>query len=289
VQKLPQGLQYVVIGDFNRQIAQTGQPIGVYLGTGFMRCGVSNNADTVVVDGVGTKGVLGTFCGTAPKGALFIGPDGFPVQDPDLRIVQDPNYSWTASVRSSFRFRKLQVSGLLDIRHGGQIWNGTKGALWSYGTHKDTETRATCTKSADPSTCTGNVKTFGQGGWWDGPVAGPGKGTAVSIGEPWYKFIAACPFIGIDEPCIEQGGFVKLREVSVSYTIDAPWVQRAIGFSSIDVRVSGRNLKTWTKYTGYDPETNLGGPISSAAGAGGVDYFNNPQTRSFAFAITLNH
>src|SRR3989454_3251607 len=75
-----------------------------------MRCGVSNNADTVVVDGVGTKGVLGTFCGTAPKGALFIGPDGFPVQDPDLRIVQDPNYSWTASVRSSFRFRKLQVS-----------------------------------------------------------------------------------------------------------------------------------------------------------------------------------
>jgi hypothetical protein len=133
------------------------------------------------------------------------------------------------------------------------------------------------------------VKTFGQGGWWDGPVAGPGANTAVSIGEPWYKFIAACPFIGIDEPCIEKGGFVKLREVSVSYTIDAPWVQRAIGFSSIDIRVSGRNLKTWTKYTGYDPETNLGGPISSAAGAGGVDYFNNPQTRSFAFAITLNH
>jgi len=289
VTKLPPGLQYVVIGDFNRQIAQTGQPIGVYLGTGFMRCGVSNNADTVVVDGAGTKGVLGTFCGSAPKGALFIGPDGFPVQDPDLRIVQDPNYDWTASVRSSFRFRKLQIAGLVDIRHGGQIWNGTKGALWSYGTHQDTETRATCTSPSNPATCSGNVKTFGQGGWWDGPVAGPGANTAVSIGEPWYKFIAACPFIGIDEPCIEKGGFVKLREVSVTYTIDAPWVQRAIGFSSIDIRVSGRNLKTWTKYTGYDPETNLGGPISSAAGAGGVDYFNNPQTRSFAFAITLNH
>jgi TonB-dependent SusC/RagA subfamily outer membrane receptor len=241
VQKLPTGLQYVVIGDFNRQ------------------------------------------------GALFIGPDGFPVQDPDLRIVQDPNYDWTGSVRSAFRYRKLQISGLVDIRHGGQIWNGTRGALWSYGKHKDTETRATCTSPTDPASCTGNVKTFGQGGWWDGPVAGPGKGKAVSIGEPWFKFIAACPFIGIDEPCIEDGGFVKLREVSISYTIDAPWVQRAIGFSSIDIRVSGRNLKTWTNYTGYDPETNLGGPISSGAGAGGVDYFNNPQTRSFAFAITLNH
>jgi len=52
-------------------------------------------------------------------------------------------------------------------------------------------------------------------------------------------------------------------------------VQRSLGFSSIDIRVSGRNLKTWTNYTGYDPETNLGGTISSGAGAGGVDYFNN--------------
>jgi TonB-linked SusC/RagA family outer membrane protein len=288
VQKLPAGLKYVVIGDFNRQVAMTGQPIGVYLGTGFIRCGISSSKDSVLVTAT-TKDTLGLACAGQPKGALFLGPDGYPVQDPDLRIVQDPNYNWTASVRSSFRYRKLQVSGLVDIRHGGQIWNGTKGALWSYGTHKDTETRATCTAFADPASCTGNVKTFGQGGWWDGPVTGPGKGIAVSIGEPWFKFIAACPFIGIDEPCIEDGGFVKLREVSVSYTIDAPWVQRAIGFSSIDLRVSGRNLKTWTKYTGYDPETNLGGPISSGAGAGGVDYFNNPQTRSFAFAVTLNH
>ncbi|HEX2646149.1 MAG TPA: hypothetical protein VHO95_02880, partial [Candidatus Dormibacteraeota bacterium] len=81
----------------------------------------------------------------------------------------------------------------------------------------------------------------------------------------------------------------KLREISISYTIDAPWVQRNLGFSSVDVRLSARNLKTWTNYTGYDPETSLGGVLSSGAGAGGVDYFNNPQTRSFAFAITLNH
>jgi len=82
---------------------------------------------------------------------------------------------------------------------------------------------------------------------------------------------------------------VKLREVSLTYTLDAPWVQRSLGFSSIDLRVSGRNLHTWTSYSGYDPETNLGGAISAGLGAGGVDYFNNPQTRSFAFSVTLNH
>ena len=288
VLSLGAGEQFIVIGDFNNQIAMVGQPIGVYLGSGFLRCGVSNGTTNVVdVAGGGTDS-LGAVCQGHPRGALYIDPNGFPLQDPDPRLVQDPNYDWTGSVRSSFRYRKLQVSGLLDIRHGGQIWNGTKGALWSYGTHKDTEQRAVCTARTETG-CTGNTKIFGQGGWYDGPVVGPGAGVPASIGEYWYRDVVGCPFLGIDEPCIENAGFVKLREVSLTYTLDAPWVQRSLGFSSIDLRVSGRNLHTWTSYTGYDPETNLGGAISAGLGAGGVDYFNNPQTRSFAFSVTLNH
>jgi len=286
------GRKFIVIGDFVNQVAMVGQPVGAYLGIGFLRCGVSAATNVVAVDNSGGTGTLGSVCAGKPTGSLYIAPGGFPQVDPDQRIVMDPNHDWTGNVRTSFRYRKIQVSGLLDIRHGGQIWNGTKGALYNYGTHLDTQQRATF----DPVTgqFSGNVKTFGQGGWWDGPVAGPGAGTAVSIGENWYSFSAfggpaACPYSGVDEPCIEDAGFVKLREISISYTFDQPWVQRTLGFASIDVRLSGRNLHTWTKYTGYDPETNLGGPISSAAGAGGVDYFNNPQTRSFAFAITLNH
>src|SRR4029077_14212510 len=91
--------------------------------------------------------------------------------------------------------------------------------------------------------------------------------------ENWYSFSAfggpaACPYSGVDEPCIEDAGFVKLREISISYTFDQPWVQRTLGFASIDVRLSGRNLHTWTKYTGYDPETNLGGRSSRCRWAG---------------------
>jgi TonB-linked SusC/RagA family outer membrane protein len=276
---------FIPIGDFNNQVAMVGQAIGAYLGSGFYRCGISSN--TAVPEAGGPD--MGTVCAGKPNGALYIGSDGYPVQDQDPRIVQDPNYDWTGSVRSSIRYKKLQISGLLDIRHGGQIWNGPKGALWSYGTHGDTQQRATCTDRNDPASCTGNPKIFGQGGWYDGAVVGPGAGQTVSIGEYFYRNVVACPFIGIDEPCIEDAGFVKLREVSISYTLDAPWVQRSLGFSSIDLRVSGRNLHTWTNYTGYDPETNLGGAVSANAGAGGVDYFNNPQTRSFVFSVTLNH
>jgi hypothetical protein len=55
--------------------------------------------------------------------------------------------------------------------------------------------------------------------------------------------------------------------------------------SSLDFRVSGRNLKTWTKYTGLDPETTAG---QANERVGGSDYFNLPLTRSVVFTLTLN-
>jgi len=227
-------------------------------------------------------GGLAAACSGAPQGALYIAADGFPVGDPNPRIVSNPNPRWTGSVRTALRYRKLQLSGLLDIRHGGVVANGSKGALWSYGTHKDTENRATCTATA----CVGNDKVFGQAGWYEGPVAGPGANKAVPIGQNWYNGdLAPCAFTGYDEACLDDDGYVKLREVSVTFTLDAPWVQSTLGLGSIDLRVSGRNLKTWTKWPGFDPETSGGG---SADAIQGSEYFGNPQSRSFVFTVTLN-
>jgi len=49
--------------------------------------------------------------------------------------------------------------------------------------------------------------------------------------------------------------------------------------------VAGRNLHTWTNYRGIDPEANLAGATALIQG---VDYFNNPQTRSFVLSLGLN-
>ena len=265
------GPQYIFFGS---GVAQVGEEIGVTRASGYIRCGLS--------DPTLLGGAVGTACSGAPRGALYIDATGFPVTDPNQRILANPNPRWTGSVRSAFRYRKLQISGLLDVRHGGVVPNDVKGALWSYGTSIDTKDRAVCTSGG----CTGNLKTFGQGGWLDGPVVGPGKGTAVPIGENWFRQSdAACPFTGVEEACLEQHGYVKLREISLTYTLDQPWVQRTLGLSSIDVRASGRNLKTWTKWTGYDPETSGGGATDPIQGS---EYFGNPQTRSFVFTVTLN-
>ncbi len=270
-----------------------GQEVGVFYDVGLARCGISPAGLNAVVAGYdldihATKDATHP-CGGAPQGAYFIAATGEPVVDNQQRVIGNPNPRWTGSLRSAVRFHKLQLSGLLDLKHGGQIYNGTKAALYSYGTHKDTEVRADCSNGV---TCSGNLHVIGQpDSPLQGPVVGPGAGTPIPIGQNWYEGAAIGTgigglFGGTPEQFIEDGGYVKLREITLGYTFDDPWVQRSLGFNSIEVRVAGRNLYTWTKYTGYDPETNLGGSVQSSRG---LDYFNMPQTRSFVFSLTLTH
>jgi TonB-linked SusC/RagA family outer membrane protein len=51
----------------------------------------------------------------------------------------------------------------------------------------------------------------------------------------------------------QDGSFVKLREVSASYQLPE-WMP---GLSRASISLAGRNLHTWTKYRGIDPEVNV--------------------------------
>jgi len=107
---------------------------------------------------------------------------------------------------------------------------------------------------------------------------------AVPLNEDWFTDAGGI-FNGADVQFLEPAGFMKLREISVGYLFDQPWVNRILGFNTIEVRVAGRNLHTWTDYSGIDPETSL---LGGASPVQGVNYFNDPQSRSFVFSVTLN-
>ncbi|MFL5546098.1 MAG: hypothetical protein ACJ8AQ_00960, partial [Gemmatimonadales bacterium] len=83
---------------------------------------------------------------------------------------------------------------------------------------------------------------------------------------------------------VEDASFTKLREVALSLTLPQRYAMR-VGAGSAILTFAGRNLHTWTNYTGVDPETSL---LGSASPARGFDYFNSPQTRSYVFSLTLN-
>lgn len=273
-------------------VAQVGYALGAFQGQDFARCryGQSNNVNGVDINAVCTAA-------NAPNGALYLQANGTPIDDPTARIIGDPTPLWTGAFRPSLRYRKFTVSGLMDVRIGGTVWNGTKGALYNFGASSDENFRATCPTSAQ-SSCKGTTYSFGSTYTPGRPldnvkqeaVVGPGvdpatgKGKGIAIGQPWFTTTGS-GFGPVGSQFLERGSFGKLREISVAYTIDGSRVRRYLGLTSIDVRAAGRNLALITNYTGVDPETNLGG---AAVGVNGIDYFNTPLTRSFAFTVTLN-
>ena len=284
------GAQFVLLpGGFGNSAAVPGHPLGSFFFTDFARCryGIADSLNlqsTAAGDGVNINAQCRA--AKAPDGALYVDKNGFPVLDPSNRVAGNPNPNWLGGLRTGVRlFGRVSLNALLDVRRGGTVWNGTRGALQSYGTSGYTAVRAACTGPRGNPTCTGNLQTFGSAGWFPGPVTGPGAGTPVPIGENWWRVGLGNNFNGPQAQFNEDGSFTRLREVSAAYTFDGPTFRRVTRLSSMDVRLAGRNLALWTKYTGIDPETNLEGPI----GAGrGQDYFNNPQTRSVVLNVTLN-
>ena len=82
---------------------------------------------------------------------------------------------------------------------------------------------------------------------------------------------------------VEDGSYIRLKTVTLSYDFDKKWL-RKIHLSKLQAYVTGQNLLTLTKYTGYDPEANAYG---SDAVAQGVDYGTYPQSRSFIFGLNV--
>ena len=250
-------------------------PIGALFGDDFIRFGAGNKSD----EGYD----IDTMFSGWNEGDVYIGDNGYPQYDPRERVTGDPNPDWTASIRNTLRIGdNLVISSLIDIKRGGDMWNGTKGALYYFGAHKDTE----------PYHGDGAMVVFGQSNpgadsnstLANETVAGPGAGMSVLADQLYFLSNIGSGFTGPASQFIEDAGFVKLRDISVSYIVDDLDFLGRIGLSDAVITVSGRNLQTWTDYTGIDPESNLNGQTLGR----GIEYFNNPQTRSFVFGLTLN-
>ena len=99
--------------------------------------------------------------------------------------------------------------------------------------------------------------------------------------------VLLCNELGDCSPYIEDGSFVKLREVTLGYELPATLTGNLFGGITRGVRLelSGRNLFTWTDYTGVDPEVSNFGNQSIIRNA---DLAPFPPTRSYFFSISAD-
>jgi hypothetical protein len=168
-------------------------------------------------------------------------------------------------IATTLRWKDLSLYALLDIKDGGKMWNGTKGAMVNFGTAGMTDTR-------------GTDKTF------DGVLASNGAANTIVVqpGQDWYYTGLGSGFNGPASQYIEKSNWVRLRTVSISYSF-TKLVKKSF-IKGLDVFFTGTNLWLSTPYDGIDPETNLLG----ASNAQGIDYFNMPGTKGYTVGLNLS-
>lgn len=224
--------------------------------------------------------------------------NGFPTLATNPGIVGNPQEDWRMGIGNTLRFRGLSLYTLFDFKIGGDVWNGTKGALYNFGRHADQDWSTTISgdqtnlvnfsgltpaelieDGAWPAYYDNGDGSYTFRGYVDDFGAGP-----VIVDQPAFTDGPFGGFTGPSETFVEDGSFVKLREVTLAYDWRGDLLERS-GLSSVEFSVSGANLLTFTDYTGVDPETNLTGPTNGQ----GLDYFNNPNSRQYRFSIQLNY
>ncbi len=84
---------------------------------------------------------------------------------------------------------------------------------------------------------------------------------------------------------MEDASNWKLREVSVSFFVPDQWAQR-IRASRATITLTGRNLATWTDYTGMDPEINWNGANDNF---GTSEFLTQPPLRYWVLRVNLNY
>jgi TonB-linked SusC/RagA family outer membrane protein len=261
VEELAEGIETVFLGGFEgssiRNVA--GQPYGQFYGGSFLR----DDAGNLVIE--------------SDTSSFFY---GFPIESGIEEVLGNPNPDFLAGLTNTISLKGFMLNILFDFRYGGEIWNGTQGAMTFFGTSENTEDRGSTTvfegvkgtRDAD-----GNLILQDESG-----SAGTFQNDAeVTLTEDWYLTNGG-GFGFVAEHFVQDISWVRLREVSLGYTFPSKIFERT-PISSLNLGVSGRNLLLMTPYEGVDPETNLMGSMN----AQGLDYFNMPNTRSISARLGI--
>lgn len=163
---------------------------------------------------------------------------GLPTGTVLRKVIGDPNPDWTGSMVNEISYKKFSFRAQLDAVQGVDVFNADWRTRQGVGNGKEAEKEH-------------------MGQYPRGYILG---------------------IYAIEEWRIDDGSFVKLREVSLSYNLG----QKLKGFRDLTISISGRNLISWDNYKGYDPEVNAGGQSTILRG---IDFGAVPIPRTFSFGI----
>lgn len=107
-----------------------------------------------------------------------------------------------------------------------------------------------------------------------------GEGSTNDARNPRYSFTDPNQNTRVSDRYVEDGSFVKIKDVQLGYTLPATTLKR-LGVNKVRVYAQVKNAFTFTKYSGYDPE------ISGGIFDTGIDRGAYPQARTWSFGLDV--
>jgi TonB-linked SusC/RagA family outer membrane protein len=173
----------------------------------------------------------------------------------DRKVVGDarPTFQW--GFNNNLHFRDFELNVFMQGSHGNKIFNATYAAI------------------AAPVSDVRYPTLAEASNYWSA------HNTSSTTADPASKtnrnFVESTKYL-------QDGSYVRLKNVSLSYTVD----KTILRFASLRLSASGQNLFTITKYKGYDPEASSTSGSASDADAG-IDLGAYPSSRTLALAVAL--
>lgn len=244
---VPDGLEEIVVGNgywnYTKLVARPGLAYGTFVGNAYKR-----NAE----------------------GKLLLDDNGAPQVEQD-QILGNVNPDWTLNINPSVSYKGFTLSGNLEFKEGGTIYNDAE-ISWIYsGLSATTADRFYAADDVNANA----TKVF------DGIIESSGQQSTIAV--PLTNTYYHQNYNNTDENFAEDASWIRLRTLSLRYQLPSKMLENTF-INGLSVTFTGRNLWLNTDYKGVDPETN-------GLGAGNVQGFNTitaPNTKSYGMSVKLN-
>ena len=244
-----------------------------YLGEGVKRLAI--DGATSRLGSVGVYNVVGSAYGQLigykykrdAQGNLLL-KNGLPQNNGEQVSLGCGVYKYTGGWSNTFKYRDFTLSMLIDYKFGAKLFSGTNYQAYSNGAHKNTLVGRT---AEEP-----NKKYV-----FPGIDEATGKANEVGVtAETYYGEICNQ---NIAEEFVYDASFIKLREISLSYTFPQSLLSKTKYIKGLTLSLIGRNLWTIMKHTdNIDPEAAY-----NNSNGQGLELNGYPYTRNFGFNVNL--
>lgn len=216
--------------------------------------------------------------------------NGLPTFDDRVSVLGNGNYDFTLGFRNALTYKNLSMSVLFDMKFGADIYSMSAMQSHVNGTSKETLEGREAWYTSEQNRQSAGIKAenwIATGGYVgkgvkavtddDGRLRYVPNDVCVDPAKYWQALQTSSP-----EPFIYDNSFIKLREVSLSYSCPKKWFAHT-PIEAVTLSAYGRNLLLiYSNVDNIDPESSY-----NNGNGQGFEYGSLPSRRTFGFGINV--